>query len=46
MCDLNTFGYLAIRRLDDGRLLCVVPLFFGRARITEGYDLFTYGRSW
>jgi len=34
--DLDEFGCLARRMLPDGRELCVVPLLFGRARLTLG----------
>ncbi len=32
-------GILATRRLDDGRLLAIVPLTFGRARLGIGNDV-------
>lgn len=31
-------SYIASRILDDGRVLCVVPLFGGRARLCIGPD--------
>lgn len=38
--------YTAIRELPDGRLLCVVPLTFGRARLTVGRGLDFYDDGW
>jgi len=35
-------GYLAAKVLDDGRLCCLMPLTFGRARITVGTDWIGY----
>lgn len=34
------------RDLPDGRLLFVVPLTFGRARLTIGWDEYTYDDGW
>jgi hypothetical protein len=39
-------GCLAARVLADGRLLCLVPLFGGRVRITLGPDLIFYPTAW
>jgi hypothetical protein len=35
-------GYLSARVLDDGRLLCLAPLTFGRARLLLGPLDLTY----
>jgi hypothetical protein len=39
-------GYIAARILDDGRILCVTPLTFGRARITLGTDWTGWTDGW
>ncbi len=38
--------WIARRTLPDGRLLFVVPLTFGRARLTVGRDESTYDDGW
>lgn len=38
LLDPNSTGYYARRRLPDGRLLAVIPLTFGRARLGIGDD--------
>lgn len=38
--------FIAARRLPDGRILAVVPLTFGRARLTLGRDLLGYDRGY
>lgn len=38
--------YLATRELPDGRLLTVIPLTLGRARLTIGRGWVTYDDSW
>ncbi len=38
--------WTARRTLPDGRLLFVVPLTFGRARLTVGRDEYTYDDGW
>ena len=38
--------YLYTKTLDDGRLVTVVPLTYGRARITIGHDYYTYDDGW
>jgi hypothetical protein len=38
--------WLARRELPDGRLLFVVPLTFGRARLTVGRGEDTYDDGW
>ena len=42
----NAEGYYGYRRLPDGRLLTVVALSFGRARLTIGRDFYTYDEAW
>lgn len=42
----NEHGFLASRSLPDGRLLAVVPLTYGRARLTVGRSVATYDDSW
>jgi hypothetical protein len=41
-----TEDFIAQRTLPDGRLLSVVPLTFGRARVTIGFDQATYEDGW
>lgn len=38
--------WIARRDLEDGRLLFVVPLIGGRARLTVGRDEMTYDDGW
>lgn len=38
--------YIDRRQLPDGRLLFVIPLTFGRARLTVGRDDLTYDDGW
>lgn len=40
------YGFLAHRRLDDGTLLTVVPLWGGRARVCIGSDFQTWDDGW
>jgi hypothetical protein len=39
-------GFLASRALADGRLLAVVPLTHGRARLTVGRGVVFYDDGW
>lgn len=39
-------GYYFDKILPDGRVVTVMPLTFGRARITIGPDERTYDDSW
>lgn len=39
-------GALASRRIADGRIVALLPLFGDRARITIGNDLWGYDRFW
>ena len=39
-------GYLAARVLDDGRLVTLLPLWGGRARITLGPDWLFIQTGW
>jgi hypothetical protein len=39
-------GFLYPRRLADGRLLAVIELTFGRARITVGPNRLVYDDGW
>jgi hypothetical protein len=39
-------GCLMQRQLPDGRILALMPLFEGRARITVGVDQFGYDEGW
>lgn len=44
---LNQDDEYARRDLDDGRQVAVVPLTFGRARLTVSHDLrFGYDDGW
>lgn len=43
MTDEN--GFLASRWLSDGRLLAVIPLTYGRARLTVGRNPYVYDDS-
>ena len=38
--------FLASRQLPDGRLAAVIPLTFGRARLTVGQNRCTYDDGW
>lgn len=44
--DPKVEGALAERIYDDGRIGAVVPLTFGRARLTIGRDELTYDDGW
>ena len=46
MPPIEEYGFLAYRWLPDGRLLAVVPLTFGRARLTIGRDLSGWYAAW
>ena len=37
---------LPTKTLPDGRIVCVMPLLYGRARITIGPDLDFYKEGW
>ena len=37
---------IAIKHFPDGRIGTVIPLTFGRARITVGRDDYTYDDGW
>lgn len=39
-------GYFLQSTLDDGRMLDVIPLTFGRARILLSHDRFFVDDSW
>jgi hypothetical protein len=39
-------GFLASRLLPDGRTLAVIPLTYGRARLTVGRGELTYDDAW
>lgn len=39
-------GAIAQRRLSDGTILAVVPLTYGRARLTIGRDENSYDRGY
>lgn len=39
-------GAVAARQLDDGRVVALLPLTFGRLRLTVGRDLLTYDDYW
>lgn len=39
-------GALATRWLPDGRVLAVMPLVFGRARLTVGSSTLHYDDGW
>jgi hypothetical protein len=43
---VNGQWWIDRRTLPDGRLLFVVPLTFGRARLTVGHDEHTYEDGW
>lgn len=39
-------GVIDARQLDDGRVVALVPLTFGRVRLTVGTGFCTYDDSW
>jgi len=41
-----TGDYLATKIFPNGKIGCVVPLTYGRARITLGTDWLCYEKSW
>jgi len=41
-----TDSLIASRCLPDGRLAMVIPLTFGRARLTVGRNTLTYDDAW
>lgn len=43
---MNEAWWIARRKLADGRDLFVVPLTFGRARLTIGRGEYTYDDAW
>lgn len=39
-------GFIAVRDLGDGRMGCVVPMLFGKARLTVGVGTECYDHAY
>lgn len=44
--DPPPMGYLAAKILEDGRIVCLIPLTLGRARIIIGQGWISYETGW
>lgn len=43
---MSVYGAFYDKRLPDGRVVAVVPLTYGRARLTVGPDELQYDDGW